>query len=147
MDIPYSAILKIALGNDRHAIKDLSLKTESQGHPVSMRNIQRYKAGTMIPSLDTAIWLLQLLNFEISQDEVMESLKIGKDQKVPLTRKAPSQLNVSIPLKNFASELYDEQTIDLLIQQRSLEVTGDSKNIAKYIENLIKKDLSLDAFK
>lgn len=144
MDISYSALLTVALGNDRHAIKDLSAMTEAHGHPISVRNIQRYKAGTMIPSLDNAVWLLKLLNFDISQEDVMESLRIGKDQKKPLTRNSPSSITVSIVTRNLTTDIVDEETAEILLRQRAKEVTGESGDLSKYIEYLIKNDLNLD---
>lgn len=114
-------------------------------YDIDFRRISDYRRGTHSPSYDRAKILLENLEYDISEKELLNSLKENrediKNQDIYLNSDAKEiRRTIRIKLKRLLPDKEPEEIERILLERIGL-LFDDEKQISNYIQSLIAKDL------
>lgn len=129
-----------------HNNRTVSEMTESLGRKVSLRNIQRYRARTTVPSLENAIVLMEALNQTYSVEEIIESLQLEKDFQTISSSYEESTIAHMVTIRyddlNDAIGLAPGYDVETLLNERVQDLCGTQPTaFSRYVRDLIAKDI------
>lgn len=115
---------------------------------INFRRISEYLRGVSTPPYDKARALMDALDIPIGEAELKESLELNRelirDEKEEiLTERYNRSVTVTIKFRKLGSKSTEESLIEIeqRLYRRVKDLFGDEKNLTKYVERLIKKDL------
>lgn len=145
----FCEILNMCFEENPDGIRKNSELIEKIGsEKISMRNLQRYRKGTAVPRYETAMLILQTLGYNILPDELTDCLMMSRfyekqlrieTQEKSLVRKARSKLGITV--SGCKVTCVDVPELMDKLEQRIIELYGDSADVNMYVANLIEKDL------
>lgn len=142
----FSDILDAAMKDYGVGVRKFEEVLEEQGiTDINFRRISDYKNGNHTPTYDRAKLMLQTLEYDISEEELLEALKENreeiKSQESYLSSEAKEvRRTIRIKLKRLIPDTEPEE-VERFLQNRIEELYGDSTRISDYIQSLIAKDL------
>lgn len=124
----------------------ISEKTSEIGNKVSVRNIQRYRARTVVPSLENAITLMKALDQNFTTDEVLESIALEKAEQDKYDKDTENSFdrNLTIRLSTIRQEVGASSITEFskIVETRVAELYGKGQSaFNEYVRNLIFKDI------
>lgn len=141
MDLAFSQILNNTLVS-RSSNKMLSEMTEQAGNKISVRNLQRYRKGEVVPSFEFAKVICEALKLNMSDEEIFRSLELDKErQRIIKSSDAILKLNMSI---NMDGTGYTADEVKMHFGRIALERYPDNKDakellVKDMIVNLIRE--------
>lgn len=112
---------------------------------INFRRISEYKSGKFTPSYEKAKILLNALDYSISEEELLESLKENREsikfeEEYIMTEQKEIRRTIRIKLKNIMPD-EEPEVAERYLKERIASIFGDEKNLSNYIQSLIAKDL------
>ena len=112
---------------------------------INFRRISDYKNGNYTPSYVKAKQMLNVLDYEISEEELMDALQENresiKDQEEYLNSESKEiRTTIRIKLKRLIPDTGPEEA-ERYLQERITELYGDETKLSNYVQSLIAKDL------
>ena len=142
----FTDILTIAMQDYGVGVKKLEeLLVDAGITDINFRRISDYKNGLHTPSYDKAKKILSILEYDISEQELLDALNENKesikDQKKYLSSESKEiRRTIRIKLKRLIPGVEPEEAERYLLT-RIEELFGNNKEISNYIQSLIAKDL------
>lgn len=142
----FCVIYDKALNEKRWKCTTLYQKLNKAGvHNISIRTLQRYRTGEIVPDFKIAKKLLKLLDYKITDDEIENSLRKSNQHKFYKKNSNYLDFNVRLKISSLSENLTDNAEIIALLKKRIIESqNSDRINMNKYISNLIQKDLDAE---
>lgn len=135
MDLAFSQILNNNLVS-RSSNKMLSAITEKNGCKISVRNLQRYRKGEVVPSFEFAKVICKGLGLDLSDDEIQHSLDLDRDRQQHL-KTADSNLKINISI-NLDGTSYSAEEIKRKFERiASTKYPGQKNSLEMLIKELI----------
>ena len=142
----FSDILDAAMRDYGVGVRNFAEVLEEQGiTDINFRRISDYRNGNHTPTYDRAKLMLRALEYEISEEELLDALRENREE----IKNQESYLNseskevrrtIRIKLKRLIPNIEPEEA-ERFLQNRIEELFGDSSRISDYIQSLIAKDL------
>lgn len=110
------------------------------------RTLMRYQSGERVPSYQVAKELLSLMEYEISDEELIELLKTSRNDKVIPYQKEKLANRLDISYDEILKNAHISNEDKLLIIKDCLKET-QCINIKEFIIKLIDEEISLRYFK
>jgi len=112
---------------------------------INFRRISDYKNGNHTPTYDRAKQMLNVLEYDISEEELLDALKENreniKEQEEYLNSESKEiRRTIRIKLKRLIPGVEPEEA-ERFLTERIEELFGEGNQISNYIQSLISKDL------
>lgn len=145
----FSSLLGKAMDDSElKAVELEGLLRERGTENINFRRISEYLHGVSTPPFDKARVLMDTLDIPIGDEELKESLELNRElireeREEILNDRYNRSVTVTIRFRNIGKSSKMEDIIDNeeMLYRRVTELFGDEKNLKKYVERLIKKDL------
>lgn len=142
--LPFHLILQSAMNEEK--LSPAKLAAMSEGN-IKERTIRNYRNGSTVPTVQIAREICNLLNIELSDEDLVKSLNLSLERKLEYALREPvdairKQLFIKAEDLDFGDlDLDDAQKIEL-IERRVEELFGLEKtNFSMYIKKLIEDDI------
>jgi len=124
--------------SNRHLVEAL----QDKGINCSIRTIQRYKLGTVVPSYEMAMAILKCLKISIKSDDLIKILNQSKEHRDELNSSAYKKESFSVDLDliefpAFINDVYKRQ----IIRERIKSLYGENGTLSQYVSKLIEEDI------
>lgn len=129
------------LTNKGYSCVQLHKKLAETGTDISERSLQRYRRKEMRPNAKNAKKILECLGIQISEEEVLKSLELAKEDKIRIDNSQYIERGFRIPIKELSDTDENVEDITRRLGQRILEIEG-IENLNRYVTQLIKEDLN-----
>lgn len=140
-EMPFSAILNTLLGEYVGANRLLEDKTILLGKKISMRSIQRYRAGESVPSLEDALFIIEACNNECELEELKKCLQLSRDINRGILQDHVLVRKITLNGQDFSLPLNEDEIIDIILERIHSLFPDDKKAFSKYVSLLIEKDI------
>lgn len=148
--MPFSAVLIELMNNNNYSNINLVDICEPKKIFLSVRNIQRYKTGEVVPSFELAKEIISCFKEEVKDKDLKKCLtysRIERDGIKYHKKRASLVRSISIDYNEFHIK-QNSDAITMLIQERVNEKYPDSKKaFSYYIRDLISDDINKNVLK
>lgn len=124
---------------------DLQKRLEEKGYPViDKRRISEYINGTATPTFEKARMLLNALEFEMSDEDILYSLKVNQKYNRIIKQNCNCEKELRCSLRIKISKLLPDKNpyeTQRYLHDRMKDLFGNENSYTEYITSLIKKDL------
>ena len=151
-DTPFSAVLNNLLDDYSGNNRIIEEKTIKMGKKIGMRNLQRYRNGDSVPSLDDALFIIKACGEDCDIEELKASLALSKEIKqATLAENTKPQLVKKICINGTEFQTMipvdEAEIVDIINERVESLYPGDKRGFSKYIKDLISKDINENILK
>jgi len=142
----FSGILQVAMDSYGVGCRRFQTILESRGiNDITYKRISDYSNGVHTPSFEKARVMLNVLEYPIEDEELIQSLKLNKElikEEAEYMTSGSKEVRrtIRIKLKRLLPGQTPEET-ERFLWQRISDLCGDEKQLSLYIQGLISKDL------
>lgn len=143
----FSVVLRQLIDYSELSMRDLAAELKQSGSNISYPALAAYKNYYSVPPFDRARQILDMFQYEISDDELIAMLEYSRSELKSMREDNYSviQQGLRIPASQFGQSYNAIQVRDI-IDQRIEELLPENGNFNAYVTYLIKNDLIMSGY-
>ena len=147
MATTFSSLFIQLLSSSNETVRSLYRDLRNTGNEISYPSLVSYKNFNALPTFDRARLILNHYNYPLSDLELREMLEYSRQELKDFRLDNSKYYQRGIRLSpSFFGDTLSVQGLELMIEQRTLEVDPEGGSINQYISKLIKDDLIRNAY-